>query len=82
MKNEPLPAAVQKQIDRFYRDYPPKEAEQIVKRYKKIVMSKDYRSANLGRTESHMVEKTRKRVRTKTYVEPKTKKKKANCNPN
>ena len=59
----PLPIAVQEQIDRFYKSYKPKEAEQLVERYKKLVLGEEYRSANLGRTEAHMVDKTRPRRR-------------------
>ena len=59
----PLPVAVQEQIDRFYKDYKPKEAEQLVERYKKLVLNEEYRSANLGRTEAHIVDKTRPRRR-------------------
>ena len=59
----PLPIAVQEQIDRFYKDYKPKEAEKLVERYKKLVLGEEYRSANLGRTEAHMVDKSRPRRR-------------------
>jgi hypothetical protein len=65
MKNQPLPAAVQEQIDRFYRDYPLKNAQDLAERYQKLVLSEDYRSASLGRTESRMVERSRPRSRGK-----------------
>ena len=59
----PLPIAVQEQIDRFHKDYKPKEAEQLIERYKKLVLGEEYRSANLGRTEAHMVKQSRPRRR-------------------
>lgn len=71
-----LPPAVQEQVDRFYRDYPPKEAKPLVERYLKLVLGEDYRSANIGRTENHMTEATRPRPRARasTFKEPKPKK--------
>jgi len=65
MENQPLPAAVQEQIDRFYRDYPLNKAQDLAERYQKLVLSEDYRSASLGRTESCMVERSRPRRRGK-----------------
>ena len=67
MENEsPLPAAVEEQIDRFYKDYPPKKAKELAERYQKLVMGEDYRSASLGRTEAHMVERSRPRPRSRS----------------
>lgn len=81
MKNKPLPVplpiAVQEQIDRFHKDYKPKEAEQLIERYKKLVLGEEYRSANLGRTEAHMVEQSRPRrrkERSKKFDKPDAKK--------
>lgn len=74
--NSLLPPAVQEQVDRFYRDYPPKEAKLLVERYLKLVLGEDYRSANIGRTEAHMTESTRPRPRARgsTFKEAKSKK--------
>jgi len=66
MGNQPLPAAVQEQVDRFYKDYPLKTAKKLVENYQKLVMSEEYRSASLGRTEDHMVERSRPRKRTRS----------------
>lgn len=76
MENQPLPPAVQEQVDRFHRNYLPKEAKLLVERYLKLVLGEDYRSANIGRTETHMTETTRPRPRAtgSTFKELKPKK--------
>jgi|GEM_PF-5705856 len=71
-----LPEGVQEQVDLFLADYP-KSGPELVRRYLNLVMSEEYRSSSMGRSETHKLEATRphQRNRVKEINEPKKTKK-------
>jgi hypothetical protein len=80
MQNKiPLPPGIQKQVTLFLTDYPPREAQEIVKRYLGLVLSEKYRSASATKLDGKTVIRSlpKPRVRVKNINEPKARKKNA-----
>jgi hypothetical protein len=79
MKKPPLPEGIQEQVTLFLTDYPPREAQEIVKRYLGLVTSEKYRSASAAKLDGKTVVRSRPkpRVRVKNINEPKARKKNA-----
>jgi hypothetical protein len=79
MKSLP-PPDIQKQVDLFLADYPPRTAKAIVRRYLELIMSEKYRSSSVTKLEERTIARSRPKPRARVSVktnEPKTNQKSA-----
>jgi hypothetical protein len=75
MKKPPLPPDIQRQVNLFLADYPPKVAKAIVMRYLKLITSEEYRSSSTTKLEEKTIARSRPKPRIRVNVkanEPKT----------
>lgn len=62
-----LPPDIQKQVDLFLVDYPPRTAKAIVRRYLELITSEEYRSSSVTKLEERTIARSRPKPRTSEY---------------